>query len=308
MKLQDSQPSPLEDWSEHLGRPDQQVLVKRDDLLPFPLAGNKVRKLISEFAERPPAGRVVITVGAITSNHCRTVAYMAARNRADVHLVLHGDPDLPSSRVALAQFAALRAAISIVVPDEIRTTVERLERRYGNRSLVVEGGCHTPAAVRAYVDAAQELRAQIKFEPDVLLVATGTGATHAGLAVGCHQLGWKTLVLGVSIAREASRAENAVREAAGWCIPEAANLRINLTDDYRAGGYGVSDNDVDAAVARSIASGLPVDPTYMGKVMSAFYDLNSKHTAESVVIWHTGGYGNLLFSLLDRQGLPSDHA
>jgi len=55
------------------------LLVKRDDLLPFPLAGNKVRKIIAELdsLEGPP--ELLISNGAIGSNHCQTLAHPGAR-------------------------------------------------------------------------------------------------------------------------------------------------------------------------------------------------------------------------------------
>lgn len=302
--MSSSDMSPLEDWSAQFGNAGQRLHIKRDDLLPFPLAGNKVRKLRNELAQHELQGRVIVTVGAITSNHCRTVAYMGAREGARVHLVLHGDPDRRSSRVALAQFNALGAKASIVDAAEIRRTVEELEIFYGNRTLTIEGGCHTPAGVEAYIEAAAELADQLDDEPDVLLVATGTGATHAGLAIGCWRIGWKTRVLGVSIAREMEKAKGAVREAISWCEPEMKTQPIDLTAEYRAGGYGISDSRTKRAVGRSMASGLPVDATYMGKVMSAAFDLNENRRAlgSNVVIWHTGGYGNLLAQLTDDTG------
>lgn len=300
-----SRSSPLEDWSAQLGRSGRRVLVKRDDLLPFPLAGNKVRKLGRELSERSPEGRTIITVGAITSNHCRTAAYMAARQGVGLHLVLHGDRRLASSRAALAQLDALGARVCVVEPPQIRATVERLEAEYADRAMVIEGGCHTPAGVRAYAGAVVELASQVTAPPDTILVATGTGATHAGLVLGCLELGWSTRVVGVSVARESPRAEAAVREAIGWCDPTLKSTSLEVTGDYRAGGYGRSDDRVEAAVARSMRVGLPADPTYMGKVMSAFFDLGADRTGDTVVIWHTGGLANYLGAVLDREAVSS---
>lgn len=293
--------SPVEDWSEQFGHPGQRVFIKRDDLLPFPLAGNKVRKLRAELAEHELAGRVIISVGAITSNHCRTIAYMAASSGTDVHLVMHGNQRRPSSRVALAQYDALSTKVTLAKPDDIRATIGQLKDKYGERALVIQGGCHTPAGVRAYMDAAVELATQLPIEPDVLLVATGTGATHAGLIAGCHRLGWKTRVVGISIARESQRAAAGVREALAWISDDFGQLPIAIDDRFNAGGYAMIDRTTEIAVRTGLRAGLPVDHTYMGKVMAAHFarSESNRPTETSVVIWHTGGLGNLIAYLTD---------
>jgi len=67
----------LERLSRHL---DREVFVKRDDITPFALGGNKVRKLEYLAADALAQGAdTLITAGAIQSNHVRQTAAVAAR-------------------------------------------------------------------------------------------------------------------------------------------------------------------------------------------------------------------------------------
>ena|SRR5690606_40966248 len=73
-------PTPLEKLerlSRQLGR---SVFVKRDDITPFALGGNKVRKLEFLAADALAQGAdTLVTAGAIQSNHVRQTAALAAR-------------------------------------------------------------------------------------------------------------------------------------------------------------------------------------------------------------------------------------
>ncbi len=81
----------LKRLSEALGGP--RILIKRDDLTGLALGGNKTRKL--EFLLGEALSRncdVVITGGAIQSNHCRQTAAAAAAAGLECHLALGGEP------------------------------------------------------------------------------------------------------------------------------------------------------------------------------------------------------------------------
>lgn len=66
----------LERLSKQIGR---EVFVKRDDITPFALGGNKVRKLEFLAADAmAQGGDTLLTAGAIQSNHARQTAAVAA--------------------------------------------------------------------------------------------------------------------------------------------------------------------------------------------------------------------------------------
>jgi len=73
-------PTPLEHLprlSDYLGR---DIFIKRDDVTPVALGGNKLRKLEFLAADALREGAdVLLTAGAIQSNHVRQTAAVAAR-------------------------------------------------------------------------------------------------------------------------------------------------------------------------------------------------------------------------------------
>lgn len=293
--------TPLEDWTGRLLPDDRHLLIKRDDLLPFPFAGNKVRKLLSELNRPLEDDTVVITVGSVHSNHCRTTALMCARRGLRCHLILHKDEnDSPIAEYGRRLLDRLGASYVVVhsqaIHDEIESSTNRF-RNEGRSVYFIEGGCHTPAGVEAYRMAVSELMTQLSEEPAYLFLASGTGATQAGLALGCMDMGWSTAVVGVSVARSRESGLRAVNEAIAW-FQDPDSTNVVFVDDYRAGGYGLSDRRTLNAVEQSWKSGLPADQVYTGKAIAGLIDLHNtgmlSHSGP-IVFWHTGGLFQGLF-------------
>ena len=66
-----------------------ELYVKRDDLLPLAGGGSKTRKLDYLVHEAVKEGAdVLVTSGAVQSNHCRLTASAAAREGMECHIVL----------------------------------------------------------------------------------------------------------------------------------------------------------------------------------------------------------------------------
>src|ERR1044071_8018936 len=89
--------------TEYLSGP--KILVKRDDQTGLAFGGNKTRKLEFIVAEALEQGaKMLITGGALQSNHCRQTAAAAARFGLDCTLVLNGVmPNQPSANLLLDQ-------------------------------------------------------------------------------------------------------------------------------------------------------------------------------------------------------------
>lgn len=289
--------SPLESHSA-LGREiGVELFVKRDDLLPFPLAGNKVRKLSAELLQSDQALDVVISNGAIESNHCRTLAFLAARWGFRAHVVLHGD--MTRAKRSADMLSALGATYDLVPSEEIAKTIHARSRAFSNEGRqvrVVPGGCHTPNGARVYKEAAAGVLHDVSV--DVVVMASGTGATQGGILAAAAGLQQPPRVIGISIAREHQRGEAAVREAAYWAgAPQG--VPIEFVDRYRDGGYGRSSESTRNAVQLGWRFGLPLDSTYTGKAFAGLQDLIRSGSIERgarVLFWHTGGLWNQLSS------------
>lgn len=268
-----------------------EVWIVRDDLLPFPLAGNKIRKIESELSEIREPFDVVITNGGIDSNHCRTLAMFGARNRFEVHLVLHGD-QLDGSTLSTSILSELGASFDLGSADSISERIQLAMNHYaskGKRVKVVSGGGHTKAGALAFKHASAQIFQERNF--DHVFLASGTGATQGGIAAAAEEHSPETKVVGISVARSHERGLPPVAEAAKWA--GCATPSIIFDDNYRAGGYGIADQSTLEAVNFGWSHGLPLDPVYTGKAFNGLLDYSSRgELAESVLFWHTGGLLN----------------
>lgn len=290
----------------HVSFSSRKFLVKRDDLFPVAGGGNKGRKLHRIFRDDIPVGcRSIITNGGVQSNHARVCALMAAELGMEAHLVLHGESaDLirPEGNLLIAMLAG--AKIHIVGADDIGSTINRIQAdltRKHQISHVIPGGAHCLAGALAYADAIDEL----DILPDVIVLPSGTGATHGGILAGLDRRLANTRVYGISVARRNPRGADVVRasylEARGALGLDAAPVREVLFDDrWISGGYDQAGREIYAVIQRvARETGVILDPTYTGKAFWGMLGLMQENTIkedESVMFWHTGGLLNALAS------------
>ena len=117
-----------------------------------------------------------------------------------------------------------------------------------------------------------------RIEPDVIVHATSSAGTQAGLVAGCALLGLDAEVIGVSADDSAEQIEAAVRrllhglgallDVNGETLMRDA--AVNVDDGQVGGGYGVAtaaSREAIELVART--EGLFLDPTYTAKAMAA---------------------------------------
>lgn len=279
------------------------LLVKRDDAIAFAFGGNKVRKmrLVAADAMREGAD-TLITSGGVQSNHARVTAAAASKLGLRCVLVANGAaPDPPTGNALLDHL--LGATVRYVGSREERTPeAERAAteiRAAGGRPYVIPIGASTPLGAAAFVLAVEELLAQMD-PPDVIVHASSSGGTQAGLVAGCALAGVKTCVIGISADEPSATLSADIRAIVAGLAPLAqvpadrlSSVEIVVDDRFVGGGYGVpteaSQNAIDLA-ARTEA--LFLDHTYTAKAMAGLISLVQDGTLakdQTVLFWHTGG-------------------
>lgn len=263
--------------------------VQEEYLLPYPFAGNKWVKHIGEYG-RGQSGAAYITNGGLNSNHCRTLAIWSAFHGHRCHLVLHNDNNEDAS-LPLAFLSRLGATYTVVTSTDIASSIEQIQRevRYdGYMPAIVPGGGHSAGGVIAYADYAAPVITSAKF--DFIFHASGTGGTQAGISIANHEVGSEAQVVGVSVARSATRGKEVVQET----IREASGLELDVDfrDEHVDGGYGAGAEKTAEALTIAGRGGLVLDPIYTGKAFAGL--LHSIKTGEvdpgaKVLFWHTGG-------------------
>ncbi len=278
------------------------ILVKRDDQTGLAFGGNKTRKLEFLVAEAQEQGaRMLVSAGAVQSNHCRQTAAAAARFGFECTLVLTGNPpDRPSANILLDQLFGAQIVFVEDRADRDRVLRETFERaaQDGKQPYLVPYGGSSPTGALAYAYAMQELMAQ-NVEADWIVFGTSSGGTHAGLVLGQRLFGYAGKILGVSIDESEAWLKTHVSALAS-AASEKLGERIAFlpedvlaTDKYCRAGYGVfGEGEKEAIRLFAQAEGLLLDPVYTGRAAAGMIDLIRKGffgRDETVLFWHTGG-------------------
>jgi D-cysteine desulfhydrase len=279
---------------------DAEIWVKRDDLTGSALSGNKVRKLEYLLGEALEQGAdVLVTCGAVTSNHCRATAVAAARCGLSSHLVLRGvQPELPDGNLLLDRLVGAETTFITEAQwrerEAIMAAIAEDLRRAGRTPYVIpEGGSNAVGAL-GYVEGARELREQAEAAGlDVRRVvhATGSGGTTAGLALGFA--GRPDVdVIGVAVCDDRAYFDEVVGRIVRAVDADAAPA-WTILEGYKGVGYAQATRDelaFYAHVART--EGLILDPVYTGKAFRALYEEIKAGRWQgdgATVFLHTGG-------------------
>ena len=293
---------PLERLGAQLGFEPGRLFAKLDDATGLAGGGNKVRKL--EYlcaAARAEGCDTLVTGGGIQSNHARLTAAAARRLGFDCALVLGGSPGAePSGNLVLNHLFG--AAIDWVdaysfdaLEHGIVAACARL-RRLGRRPYGIPIGGSSPLGSLGYVTCARELLDDLP-ELSLVVVASGSGGTHAGLAAG---LGHHARVLGVDVGARPDLAAHVARLAASTATLAgvAAPAGQPCIDTTQIGpGYAMpTDGCREAVHLAARIEGLVLDPTYTGKALAGLIAARRRgHIAPSThtVFMHTGGLPSL---------------
>ena len=201
-------PTPLEPLarlSAVLGGP--QLWIKRDDQTGLATGGNKTRKLELLIADAlAHQADVVLTVGAVQSNHCRQTAAAAARAGLGCVLVLRGDAPPRAQWIGNLLLDSLLGArlwwAGANDPLQALAAAAEAERAAGRTPYVIPYGGSNAVGASAYALAFEELWAQMQaldLHFDRVVFATSSGGTQAGLVVGAAACGYPGQVLGISV-------------------------------------------------------------------------------------------------------------
>jgi 1-aminocyclopropane-1-carboxylate deaminase/D-cysteine desulfhydrase-like pyridoxal-dependent ACC family enzyme len=263
-----------------------------------------VRKLALVAARAKADGAdTLITAGGVQSNHARATAAAAAKLGMRAVLVANGSPAAHPTANALLD-GLLGAEIVYVDSREARAPkileiAERL-RADGRHPFAIPIGASTPLGALGFMLAVAELVDQMP-APDVIVHASSSGGTQAGLVAACRLLGLHTRVIGVSADESAPALQSTVRVIVDG-IAELLNAdpvrmsrgtAIEVDDRFVGGGYGIpTDESQEAIELAARTEAIFLDPVYTAKAMAGLiaYVRQQKFVAgQTIVFWHTGG-------------------
>lgn len=284
---------------------DNQLYIKRDDLIPYSFGGNKARKAILFFNEID-AGKYdcVVTYGSSHSNHCRVVSNMAAQR--GIRCIIIAPLEVSDETFNSRMMNIFGAEIVHVPVEKVHETIELTIRKLqndGSKPYFIPGGGHGNIGTEAYYQCYDEICEyeydnQVHF--DYIFFASGTGTTHAGLV--CGQLIHKDerKIIGISIARKNPYGRNVVVDSAKdyLCSKnysfDNVDIENNVTfiDDYIGNGYGKDNSEITDTIKKMMVKhGIPMDSTYVAKAYVGMQKLISEINivGKNILFIHTGG-------------------
>jgi D-cysteine desulfhydrase len=302
-------PTPLQELTQ-ASRGACALWVKRDDATGELYGGNKVRKLEYILAEaRVRGAKRLVTIGAVGSHHVLATALYGRQEGFSVEAALVPQPRTEHAvevvRAGLGQgLEAMPASGYAGVAFRVLPRVLGLGSGGKGAYFVTVGGSSVTGSL-GYVDGARELARQVRAgempEPDVIVVALGSGGTVAGIAAGLELEGLRSQVVGVVVAepswfvalraRRLARAclrRAGVREAArrGWL-----DRRLVIDRRWLGAGYGHASAEGARATEVAARAGLVLDPTYTAKAFAAALErvdvLRQESAPKTVLYWHT---------------------
>jgi 1-aminocyclopropane-1-carboxylate deaminase/D-cysteine desulfhydrase-like pyridoxal-dependent ACC family enzyme len=219
------------------------------------------------------------------------------------HIVANGTPPERLSGNALLDHL-LGAQVTYVSQRTDRApAMERLAERLraeGRAPLIIPLGASTPLGAMGLALGIGEIVQQATV-PDVIVHATSSGGTQAGLLAGCALFGLPTRVIGISADDPVEDIGHIVRTLCGGieerlALPAGAleaDARFAADASFVGDGYGIpteGSREAQSLAARTEA--LFTDHWYTAKALAgliAYARAGKFRDGETVMFWHTGG-------------------
>jgi 1-aminocyclopropane-1-carboxylate deaminase/D-cysteine desulfhydrase-like pyridoxal-dependent ACC family enzyme len=142
--------------------------------------------------------------------------------------------------------------------------------------------------------------AAVDLRPDVIVHASSSGGTQAGLLAGCALFGLRPRVIGISadepeaaLAQSVAALVNGMAQRLGAKAATLGARAIEVDATQIGGGYGVptpASTEALELVARR--EGILLDPVYTAKAMAGLIARvrdGAFERDDTVLFWHTGG-------------------
>ena len=302
-------PTPIEylkNISTYLGGPN--IFIKRDDCTGLATGGNKTRKL--EFL-MPDAikkkAEIVVTIGAVQSNHARQTAaacaYLGLKCLIILEQRLKDPPEayMNSGNIFLDKLFGADVKICPKNEDILKYSEKIIEtiKSKGVKVYFIPGGGSNPIGALGYVECFNEIiKVNNKYNFSQIVHATGSAGTQAGLLAGKKYFNSNIPIIGICVRYDKVTQEAKVYdEAKKTCEKLQCSIleksEVIAYDEYVGTGYGEpTEGMIEATKLLAQKEAILLDPVYSGKGFAGLIGLirNKKFTKnDNVLFIHTGG-------------------
>lgn len=308
---------------------DVNLYVKRDDLTHAAATGNKIRKLEFLLAEAvAKKKKVVFTCGGLQSNHARATALLCKQLGLECVLFLRGEKPVAGAPLEgnLLIDNLLGVRVEYVtqeqydnIPKVFLDAGEFYRKRDGTAPFLIPEGGSNDIGAMGYVSAFGEIVSQCGRDglPESfssMVVANGSGGTHAGLMLGRSLHDWEDRceIVSFNVCRTAAEMAERVKWVMFGAIQRyrlpvsVMPADLHVVDGYVGPGYAKATTELYDFIARvADENGVILDPVYTGK---ALWGLISELRAsperaalfgKNVLFVHTGGLPSIFAHAAD---------
>ncbi len=302
-------PTPIEhlkNTTKYLGGPN--IFIKRDDCTGLATGGNKTRKL--EFLI-PDAIKnkteLVVTVGAVQSNHARQTAAACALVGLKCLIVLEqrlNDPPeayMKSGNVFLDKLFGAEVKVCPKNEDVSEYSEKLIQdiKSKGTNVYFIPGGGSNSIGALGYVECLNEIiKDNKKYNFSQIIHATGSSGTQAGLLAGRKYFNCNIPITGICVRHKKDiQVDKVYTEAKKTCEKLRCKILdksdVIVYDEYIGSGYGEPTKGmIEATKLLARKEAILLDPVYSGKAFAGLIDLikNKKFTKDDNILFiHTGG-------------------
>ncbi len=292
--------------------------------------GNKVRKLEFLLAQAKLLGATkVLTFGCVASNHAVATAVHARRLGMYPICMLKHQPPSKVAQHNLLMHLNYNSELHYSPNDDIRklnTFMVWLDhyKKDGLVPYIIPTGGSNVYGTIGFVNAAFELASQIKNgampEPTHIYIPCGSGATTAGILLGCKAAGLDVQIVAVAVEpdedhlldqtinqlfKDTNHYLNALDNSFPLLSYAEDDLIINR--HFTGSHYGMfTQEGVDAARELQDLENIILDGTYTAKAFACLLNDARKQPQKIILFWNT--YSSLSFSeqnkSIDYTNLP----
>lgn len=279
---------------------DNEIYIKRDDLIPFSFGGNKVRIALEFISDMKKQGKdCVVGYGNARSNLSRALANLCYQFKIPCHIISPADEDgtridTYNSKMVLACNAEFHYCQKTNVKETVEQVIGKLRDKGLNPYYIYgdstgKGNEHIP--LLAYMKVYEEIKGQF----DYIFLATGTGMTQGGLLAGKAIHKGIEKIVGISVARSAMQETSVLKNSLECFSSRIRKIEcdeINVEDEYLCKGYGTYNRQIEKTIYQQLTcNGMPLDPTYTGKAFWGMqeYIKKNKIVGKKILFIHTGG-------------------
>lgn len=282
-----------------------QFYIKRDDLAPLGMGGNKLRNLEFLLGDAlQQDSDIILVAGGLQSNQCRLTAAACARLGLEC-MIIHNDnrPTVYHGNMLLNHLMGVKSLfLGKVTEDERGKYVHELMvklQSQGRKPYLVE---QCALGSLGYASAAEELFIQLNQVAAIehVGIVGAMGGTAAGFAFGTALLGKPFHVHIISVEYEESHLRSIMAKLWGEMIQltgltPALHLHevATIHDEYLGSGYAIPTEE-SLQTARTLArtEGMFVENVYNAKTLHGLTKLIRQGTIppnKGVCFIHTGG-------------------